>query len=245
MIFDTKTRYLDNVLKSLSNSLPRVQQVSHYLLHLRSRHNLRNPCLSLEYQWIPTHDIATISHKHLAVQMFVFWVSGSERDGICWGKNVLKISYFLVWGISERGGKDRRTGNSEWNSLCVRGASHEFEDRLADGDHGGVVALDVLDGSQIHVDRGICETQLTVPSSNLPSQDDLGQHIMISGNWGDTDSTTSFTFGRAYAPSASISSQSSPATTVPLTLASYPSTVVRVPDFGSCFNSQTQFLLQI
>ena len=49
----------------------------------------------------------------------------------------------------------------------------------------------------------------------------------------DTHSTTSFTSGRAWAPSASMTSQSSPATTVPVTLSSYPSTVVRVPDFGS------------
>lgn len=130
--------------------------------------------------------------------------------------------------------KYRPTGNSKWNSLCVRGASHEFEDRWADGDHGGVVALDILHGCYFHFDSGIYETQLTIPSSSLFRKDDLGQHISVSKDQGYTDSTTSFTSGRAYAPSASTRSQSSPATTVPSTLSSYPSTVVRVPDLGSC-----------
>ncbi|KAF3397342.1 hypothetical protein DPV78_008275 [Talaromyces pinophilus] len=108
--------------------------------------------------------------------------------------------------------------------FCVWCASHEFKDGLADGYDGGVAALDVLD-----------YMILTIPSSNLPDKMTSGQRVSVSEKKRDeTHSTTSFTFGRAYAPSASIRSQSSPATTVPSTLSSYPSAVVRVPDFGSC-----------
>jgi hypothetical protein len=135
----------------------------------------------------------------------------------------------------------RRTGDSKGDRLCVRGASHEFENWLADGYYGSVVTLDVLDHVRFsRVEFNVNEMILTMPSSNLSKSHGLGQLISMSEEEGETHSTTSFTFGRAYAPSASITSQSSPATTVPSSFSSYPSAVVRVPDFGSYFSCQQQ-----